>query len=415
MKIAVINQDASTGGWNYVYFLLENIKKYYPEIEITLFWETIGSCPFNIEEDFAKIKVKSIRFPFSLQNVEYKNKFNIKLLNDIYHKYKLNKIKKKMNWKKTQSLDFNNLKRELNKFNFVFFSWPYGNVRALDLNIPVFFIVHDFIFTHFFGLHNGNSYNKDWYKQTKNNLKQFIDKNGIAIASTQYVAEEFKKTFPDYKREIPVILLSNLNNYEKLAEEKCTEILEKFDIKDDYILFATNDSHHKNMGQVLGTYYHIKQKYPNIKMIITGYKTEGIRVVCNSPFYCDHVEENEPYNIKSLGLINNEEFAAIIQKTKVLINASLCEAGCGSGLDAWTFGVPTAISSIPPYLEQVEKLGVKTEFFNPRNSEDIAKAVIKLLDNPEFAKENARISKEALSKYTWKDVAKQYAEVFSIK
>lgn len=408
MKIAVINLVSSLGGWKYIYMLLKHLKLNSPESEIVLFWETLHTCPFDINKDFEEINISVQRFPHFARKVYYKKKFHIKLLDDMYHQYRV----KREEHKTLFYNGFRNTEEKLNSFDVVLYAWPYCEPEIHDLKVPTFFIPHDFIFTHFFGNHCGNTYNRNLWGNTLRKLGAFIEKEANAIVSTQFIANELKRTFPEYKKDINVIMPSTLNNFEELDENKCAEILERFDIKHDYLLFSTNDMHHKNMGQTLGAYFYIKQHYPNIKMIITGHATEGTRVVCKSPFYCDHVSEDESYDIKSLGMVSNEELTAIIQKAKVVINSSLCEAGCGSGLDAWSLGIPTAISNIPPYIEQVEKLGVKTEFFNPRNSEDIAKSVIKLLDNPQLAKENARISKEALNNYSWDDVAKQYIEAF---
>ena len=172
---------------------------------------------------------------------------------------------------------------------------------------------------------------------------------------------------------------------------------------------------HKNMQPVLGAYFYVKQKYPDIKLIITGFGTENIICRCNSPYYLDHINETEPYDVKSLGLLDDDDFSAVLQGAEMVVNSSLCEAGAGAALDAWIMGVPMVMSEIPSFKEQIEFLGTKAELFDPRNSHDIARAIMKVLGDPKAAKENAEISQKAMEKYTWKDVAQQYIGIFEGK
>jgi glycosyltransferase involved in cell wall biosynthesis len=164
----------------------------------------------------------------------------------------------------------------------------------------------------------------------------------------------------------------------------------------------------------LGAYYCVKQRYPNVKLIITGFGTENIRGISNSPYYIDWLQENgdTQYDVESLGLLEDDDFYTLMQGAKMVINASLCEAGNGSGLDAWKIGTPVVMSNIPAFQNQLDFLGVKAELFDPRNATDIARAILHLLDNPDIAQQNVEISKQAMARYTWEDVANQYLTIF---
>ena len=126
----------------------------------------------------------------------------------------------------------------------------------------------------------------------------------------------------------------------------------------------------------------------------------------------DHTLDDTDWDVKGIGLISDDDFSALMQGAKMCINASLCEAGAGSGLDAWSIGTPMVMSNIPAFKDQLNFLGVRAELFEPRESRDIARAINKLLDNPKLAKENAKISKQAMNKYSWNIVAKEYINVF---
>lgn len=410
MKIAVMNPVSSIGAWRLLFSILINIKKTHPDVEFTVYYEKIPNNINMLLKDLQSVNIKT-KFIVPSFATMMKNKSKNKFLNSFYNKISCSY--KTIRQLIKGAISNSKLNKEINEHDLLFVFWDY-NLSSLNLNVPVCYIQHDFIFTHFFGLHCSNAYGLPFYNRTKKFVDSAIEKNATFIAGTNYIANELYRAFPKNKNKVEVIYAKFSNNFKSMSKEKCAEVLKKFDIKSDYIIFPTNDMHHKNMSEVLGGFYYVKQKFPNIKLIITGYNTDGIYVQCNSPYYCDHIDGSEPYDVKSCGLVTNEELVALIQSAKLLVNASLCEAACGSGLDAWEIGTPTAISNILPYVEQVDRLGVKTEFFNPKNSEDIAEKILYLLENPEVAAENVRISKEALlNGYTEEEMANEYVKVFA--
>ena len=406
MKIAVIHDSGSVGSWRWVSSVFGAIKKYYPETKITVFYKKNSALPEGVLKSLsnANLIIKSV----NLSNLKLsKSKItHIKFIDNCLYAL----IKPIYRCFSKAQLTF--LKKQISKYDIVFNSWFYS-LDALKFETNCFFIPHDFIFTHFFGLHCGNVYSSKFFTDTRTRLEKYLSYGYVPCVATNYIKHELKKTFPEYTGTIHQIEVIPENGMRPLNDAECATILKKFDIETDYILMPTNNMPHKNMEEGMTAYYYVKQKYPHLKMIIIGFGTDGIRVQMNLPYYADHVSAGEAYDIKSLGLVSDFELNALLLKAKLVLNVSLCEAACGSGLDAWYLGVPTAISDIPPYTEQVETLGVKTEFFNPKNSESIAAAILKLLDNPEQAKENARISYNAVrTKYTAKDMADAYMKVF---
>ena len=158
--------------------------------------------------------------------------------------------------------------------------------------------------------------------------------------------------------------------------------------------------------------YYVKQKYPDIKLVISGYRNQNILGKIKCPYYMDHTDNENDWDIKGIGLLPDNDFSAVLQGARMCINASLCEAGAGSALDAWEMGIPMVMSDIPSFKNQIDFLGTKAEMFDPRNSHDIARAILKLLDNPDIAKEKAEISQKAMERYSWEIVAQQYIDIF---
>ncbi len=409
MKIAIVNQIASTGGWRYVAKLSNALKQLRSDIEITVFFKEIEGA----EDIFNKMKSYDIAvcpMPNKLEVKKFveKKKFKNEKINKFSNKIRRIIYNLKNFFRKKEDKSFESF---LEDKDVILYAWPY-RIKAPKVSKTIFFIPHDFIYTHSWGMEGIGFYNKNYWKTTLEEHETFVQKGAVPIVSSDYIKDEFNHTFPNSKEKPHVVYLSTLNDFPSLPPNQAKDFFEREHIKDEYVLFASNVGPHKNFINVLGAWYYVKQKYPNLKLILSGYGNNDILGKVNTPYYMDHTNNQEDYDIKSTGLLSGEEFSTLMQNAKMVINASLCEAGNGSGLDAWDMGVPVVMSNIPAFQNQIDKLGVKAELFDPKNSHDIARAIIKLLDNPELAKENVRVSKEALQNYTWKNVAEQYLEIF---
>ena len=401
MKLAIIHPNASLGGWKFFYLLLKNMLLVDKDLEITVFQKNnYNTSILSYKQELELIGVKFYTYHDTSEKYQYKKKFPIKCISNILnYPAKFAYIKKLKN---------QNIEEQLNNFDCVFYTWPYST-KIFDTRVPTFFNPQDCILSHYYGSYFGNmTYSNEVWTNYYNTIQKCLT-IGTPIVSSHFIAEEIKRLFNyDVKN---IIYLSKFNDYLKPTDKEIQEVYCKYGITYKYILCPNNAQLHKNLGQILSALYYIKKKHPQIKLLITGYRQGKFKLQCNTPYYCDYANDSD-YDIAVLDEIPDKDFSVLLQNAQIVINASLCEAGNGSGLDAWGCGIPVAMSDIPSFKNQIENVGVRAELFDPRNSHDIARAIIKLLDNPDIAKENAKISLEALNKYDWNAVAKQYLDIF---
>lgn len=395
MNIAIIHNKSSVGGYHFLVTLVCGLEKYHPNIKISIFCK-VKNGVFNLE----RLSPYLIDTPPSFERKKY---FHLKILDNAINHFRKMYLKTK----------YNNFTKNINtRFDIAFYTWFYEMHQPHNLKIPTFFIIHDLIVTHFFGLCQKQVYSYNESNSLKQLILKFINYGYIPCFATEFVRQDFLKHFPHYSGKTYVVL-SHFIKRDEVGLYISKDILKKYDVPKDYIIYPTNDMLHKNMGQALSGYFIAKQKHPNLKMIIVGYNTKEIRVKMDNQYYATHVDETQDYDIKSFGLVDDMVLSVLIKNAKLLLNTSLCEAACGSGIDAWGLGTPTAISDIPSYKEQVEKLGVKTEFFNPRQADDIGKAILNILDNPQKAQENAKYSYDIMmSQSCEKNLADNYVRIF---
>jgi glycosyltransferase involved in cell wall biosynthesis len=395
MKIAVVFPTCSTGGAKYLYLLLKAIIKLRPDYEITI-WNHMKE-PYAEKLIINELKPLGVKFNdfYSIEGqiIGFRNN-GIRILN------KTIKIVGKI---LGLSKEFD--AKRFNQYDLFFSPWPY-EFACPNLEIPMVCVPHDFNYTHHFGLNiygYGNA-----VKVKKQHEKWF--RNATPIVSTNFMAKELKNTFPWFEKEIDVVHLSTLNDFEKLEDEKIDKILADLGIDYDYVLSASSVCYHKNFNILYSGYYYLKQKYPNVKLLLTGWATESCKGESNSPHYIDSFSQNP--DVKGLGIVSDEVLIALMKRAKMVVNTSLYEAGNGSGLDAWGMGVPVVMSDIESFREQIDVLGVKAQLFDAQCGKDMAEAMIRIIDNPEQTLNDVQASKDAIANYSWEKVAQKYLHVF---
>lgn len=392
-KIAVAFPTCSTGGAKYLYLLLKSIVKLKPNYQIKI-WH-------DMKDEYAKKLIYDTLSPLGIEFEGYdsrefveKKKSSIKFINKMINDYR--KFKKTF-------VGVN--PKLLNQYDLLFCPWPY-DFTCPDVNIPIVCVPHDFNYTHHFGM---NTYGYEHALRIKKQHQSWFEK-ATPIVSTNFMAKELKNTFPELDKEVKVAHLSMLNDFKKIENEKVDKILSDLGIDFDYVLIANNSCYHKNFNILYGGYYHLKEKYPNLKLVMVGHGTEGFRGKSNSAQCIDMFNENP--DVLGLGLVSDEVLVALMQRTKAVINSSLYEAGNGSGLDAWGLGIPVAMSDIPSFREQIEILGVKAQLFDPQSSRKLAQAVVRIIENPEQTQKDVETSLNAINNYSWEKVAQKYIDIF---
>jgi glycosyltransferase involved in cell wall biosynthesis len=391
-RIAIVLQHASTGGWRYTCRLIEGLRQARPECEVTVYLGRavnkvceLASPRTMLSELSAVVKpvpwLKSIRERSGLRKV-------------------VNKIRLGLN-----AANHRRWLHELDTFDTVLFAWPYG-IECPKSKSPIAFVPHDFFYTHFIGSFIESP---AACQSLRRQHARWLER-AYPVVSTEFISDELKRTFPEYRRSPKVIRVSHLGSNETLSKDEASRIVRGLGIEGDFILSLNNLSPHKNLGQLLAGFHYVLREHPHLKLVLVGFGTDGIRGNANTPFYIDCVQSGG--NVISLGLRRDREVSALISCSRMVVNASLYEAGNGSGLDAWAMGTPVAMSAIPSFLEQLQALDVRAETFNPRCCYEIRDAMLRILNQSELANSNSVHSQRAMNRYDWRNVASQYLQWF---
>lgn len=412
--LAIVAQQPSTGGWGYAVRLATWMKRLSPEDKVTLYCgvdaEISDDAPMLRDAGVAVDAIPPLSTGSSNPPFFPTRRFSARLANAVLDG--LRRIRHEARAtaaRRRKARHAENVSRLLNRHDVVHFAWPFG-IAPPALRAPMTFIPHDFTYSLEFGVreeHPGR-----WLEQRR--LHEAWLRNAMPIVSSDFVGRELHRVFPDYAARIPVIPLPCLITPE-LAEgaddDVFASVKARARLPSRYVLCPNNTHPHKNLHSLMSALWHVRHTHPDIKLVLTGPGTEVIRAHLATPYYADREPFAKDCDIMGLGLLSNTELIAVMRRAQVTVNPSLCEAGSGSSGDAWVSGSPVAMSDIPAFREQLARTGAKAELFDPHDPRDIARAILRLVNDRALAGEYVRDSRAALSRFTWRDTALAYLDI----
>ena len=250
-KISIIAPHLSSGGAKYLSALLTAMIKRKPYYDITIYEDI--KLPYAIDlikSDLLPLGVKIVKLR-SLLEFKEKRKSRITFINNIINNYRRRRHHRRhLTLLKLQETDL------------LFCPWPY-DYDCPKVNMPIVCITHDFNYMHHFGM---NIYEFAHALNIKKQHENWLHK-AAPIVSTNFIANELRKSFPLLAKEINVVPLSKLTDFKRLDDSKVDKILHELGINYDFVLTANNNTYHKNYNLLYAGYYYFKQKYPRIKLM----------------------------------------------------------------------------------------------------------------------------------------------------
>lgn len=171
-----------------------------------------------------------------------------------------------------------------------------------------------------------------------------------------------------------------------------------------FFLFVGVWMNHKNLIRLLAAFKIVQKQVPEIALVITGKSIPG---------YSNLHEYVQMYGMQKdvifPGFVPHELLPALYAESTAFVFPSLYEGFGLPPIEAMACGAPVIASnssSIP------ELLGTSAEYVNPESVEDIARAMLKILQGTEYAKALSQAGKKQSEKYTWGVAAKQHIAVY---
>ncbi len=264
-------------------------------------------------------------------------------------------------------------------------------------NIPLFYrgkfiiTIHDLIMYHFprteASTHGPLIY---WVKDKLHRLiLSSAAKRAIAIIATS----EFTKN--DIVKELGVSPEKITVTYQApFSKNTSTEPLPS-EIKKPYALYVGTSYPHKNLSRLLRAWKKIEERSPELNLVLAGRKNF---------FYDQLIGSPEFKNCERIIYIPNPTdglLETLYQNAYLFVFPSLYEGFGLPPLEAMLRDIPVA-SSNGSCLPEV--LGNAAWYFDPNDTEDMARKILMTSDNPDLRITLQKSGAELLKKYSWEEL-----------
>lgn len=170
-----------------------------------------------------------------------------------------------------------------------------------------------------------------------------------------------------------------------------------------YIMYVGQQSDYKNIRRLGDAHQKLLETHPDLGLILVGKKNAS--ALRNEAYFT----EKKYKNIYFAGFVPDEQLAWLFKQCEAYVFPSLMEGFGLPGLEAMAQGAPL-VSSNATCLPEV--YGDAAEYFDPLNIDDMAAAIIRILDTPSRREELIQKGSKKVREYSWRRMAEQTHGVY---
>jgi glycosyltransferase involved in cell wall biosynthesis len=196
--------------------------------------------------------------------------------------------------------------------------------------------------------------------------------------------------------------------FERSSSDKDNKVLDKYDVFGRYIFYIGGFDARKNVPGLLEAFAKLSGNYEvnDIDLVLGGENKSRF-----SHLFTDVKAEIEKFNladkVKLIGFVKKKDLPALYRNCELYILPSLYEGFGMMPLEAMASGAPTVISknsSLP------EVGGDAVLYFNPHDTDEMARVMGKVLRNNKLRLRLAEKGRDRAKKFSWKSFVKVFFE-----
>lgn len=221
-------------------------------------------------------------------------------------------------------------------------------------------------------------------------------KSSAIICPSEFVKDDVAKYTKTNSRKITV-------TYE--AADKISDKPEPIEslLNIPYIMYLGRPMPHKNLYRLINAFVILKNKYPDLKLVLAGRKDELYREIEK---WC---EEQFIDNVIFTDFVSEGQLRWLYENCEAYIFPSLSEGFGLPALEAMAHGAPV-VSSNATCLPEI--YGDGAYYFDPINVDDIASKINDVLSNKALRTKLISAGQAQVKKYSWKRMAEQTLSVY---
>ena len=235
--------------------------------------------------------------------------------------------------------------------------------------------------------------------------KNAVEQADAVIADSEHTRRDIIELYHTPPDKVRTIYLGIDERYSGPVEEGYVqEVREKYDLPEDFILHVGSYHPRKNTEVILRALSNLRKRGKVVRLVLSGKKTR----------YFSRIQELvrdlqlEKF-VKFMGYIPDEQVHALYSCAKALVYPSLYEGFCLPMIEAMASGLPCIVANTACLPEVA---GEAVILVDPNSPENIADAIIRVLENHEVREELSKAGYERSKKFSWKKAASETLDLY---
>ncbi|OGS32363.1 MAG: hypothetical protein A2474_04320 [Elusimicrobia bacterium RIFOXYC2_FULL_34_12] len=249
----------------------------------------------------------------------------------------------------------------------------------------------------------GNDFSKKWHsRHLKFMLPMSIKKADKIIAISESTRRQIIEIFKVPEGKVKTIYLGVSEKYRILEDKaKIGYLLDKYRIKQPFILFVGNLDPRKNLLRLISAFHNVKSKINNLQLVIIGNRGEL--------FQEDILKEVNKGDIVLTGYLKEDDVVCLYNAAAVFVFPSLYEGFGLPILEAMACGCPVVTSDV---FSMPEVAGDAAILINPESIDEISSAIIRIIEDDKFRENLIQKGFKRAKKFNWKKTASETLAVY---
>ncbi len=266
----------------------------------------------------------------------------------------------------------------------VYCSWPHLS-EPPECSAPLVCTFHDVNWKHF------KVFSGQQVALLERQTPQWIARCEAIVHSAHFIREEFYEYYGAPRTLTHVIPLAAWDPPEPATAEEIAALRRRFALPERFLLSPAGFSYHKNHAGLDAALRRLRAAGRPVTVLATGAATSA------------HFHGPD---LIGAGLLRASELQAAYAACSGVVQTSLYEAGSFPMIEAMMAERPVAISRIAAVVEQIERMGLHAELFDPLDPDDIASAILRLWDGA--GTDHLQTNRAGVAARTWDDVGSDY-------
>jgi alpha-1,3-rhamnosyl/mannosyltransferase len=221
------------------------------------------------------------------------------------------------------------------------------------------------------------------------------------MTPSQFVRDEFCDTFAYDPDRVSVVPEAADPFFSPRMQSEVSEMLEKFALPKDYLLFVGTLEPRKNVEALIQAFAHMQNE---MHLVLAGWRGWG-----EKPWLKTLEEAGLTDRVHIFGYVSDEDLARLYSGATAFVYPSRYEGFGLPLLEAMACGCPV-VSSNAACLP--ETAGSAAKYFHPDDAEELAHALDSIVEDDKLRSDMSAAGKARAAEFTWKRSARETRDVF---